>query len=267
MTLASGPYVALDFETTGLSAQVDRIVEIGAVRFDAAGRELDRFEQLVNPERPMPPAAQRIHGIGDDELASAPVASEVIPAFLEFLGPAGESILLAHNAVFDASFLAREIGRLGLPGSELVVVDTLALARARMPWLPSHRLDALAHRLQLDPHGPHRALADSRRVMGLFLALEGPRLALNGLVAYPVREAERFGVVPVGWDGVADAIVAGSTLRLTYLGGSHGDAPRDVTPRGFVQRGGVAYLVALCHLDSLEKTFRLDRVERFEVLV
>ncbi len=53
---------------------------------------------------------------------------------------------------------------------------------------------------------------------------------------------------------------------MEYAGGTRGTIPRDVTPRGFVQRGGVAYLVAFCHLDSFEKSFRLDRVHRYELV-
>src|SRR5919112_2898940 len=98
-------YVAFDLETTGLVAQVDRVVEIGAIRFDASGRERGRFESLVNPERPMSPAAQAVHGISDADLAGAPSARDVLPGFLAFLGDPETTTLIAHNASFDASFL------------------------------------------------------------------------------------------------------------------------------------------------------------------
>src|SRR4051812_15118715 len=79
-------YVALDLETTGLVVERDRIVEVGAVRFDRTGQELERFEQLVNPGRAMSPAAQAVHGLSDADLADAPPAREVLPEFLQFLG-------------------------------------------------------------------------------------------------------------------------------------------------------------------------------------
>src|ERR671911_2958101 len=93
-------FVAFDLETTGLVAQVDRVVEIGAIRFDTSGRELARFESLVNPERPMSPAAQAVHGISDADLAGAPSARDVLPEFLEFLGHPETTAPLAHNAAF-----------------------------------------------------------------------------------------------------------------------------------------------------------------------
>ena len=262
-----GGYVAFDLETTGLVAGVDRVVEIGAVKFDPDGRELGRFEQLVQPGRPMPPAAQAIHGISDADLAGAPTAREALPAFVDFLGDPEAVTLLAHNAWFDAGFLGRELGGTGRARPDYVVVDTLALARRRLPNLPNHRLDTLARRLGLNPDGPHRALADSLRVKDLWLALDGPDQPPEELVAYPLFDETREVYAPVGWDPIADAITLGRRVRLEYTGGTRGTGPREVTPRAFIQRGGVAFLVAFCHIDALEKTFRLDRVRRFEVVV
>src|SRR5262245_51098065 len=137
--LPARQFVAFDLETTGLLAESDRVVEVGAVRFDATGLEVGRFERLINPGYPMPTAAQAVHGLGDADLAGAPPAREVLPEFLEFLGDPTESTVLAHNGSFDARFLGRELGRAGLDAPPHTVVDTLALARHRLPQLPSHR--------------------------------------------------------------------------------------------------------------------------------
>ncbi len=136
-------YVAFDFETTGLLAEVDRIVEIGGVRFDASGAEIGRFQCLVNPGRPMSPGAFAIHGLSDTDLADAPTAAAVLPEFLEFLGDPAATILIAHNASFDAGFLGRETARAGLPAPGHSVFDTLALARRKLPQAPSFRFGAL----------------------------------------------------------------------------------------------------------------------------
>lgn len=259
-------FVAFDLETTGLVAETDRVVEIGAVRFDTRGAECGRFERLVNPERAMSPAAEAIHGISDADLAHAETAHQVLPAFFDFLGDPSTTILLAHNAAFDAGFLGRELGRLGREAPAFRVVDTLSLARTKIPEARDHRLDTLARLFGLDPEGPHRALADSLRVKGLWLALDGATMPEELLVSYPI--VDRRGAIPVpnGWDSVSDAIAQGLTIRMVYSGGTRGSAPRDITPRGFTHRGGIAYLVALCHLDTYEKSFRLDRVTRFQVL-
>jgi DNA polymerase-3 subunit epsilon len=262
----SRQFIAFDLETTGLLADSDRVVEVGAVRFDALGQEIERFEQLVNPGRPMPRGAQAVHGISDDDLISAPPAREVLPRFLDFLGAPDETTLLAHNASFDAGFLGRELGRLGKTPPGHSVVDTLALARRLLPHLSNHRLDTLARVLDLDPEGPHRALADSLRVKGLFQSLGGPEIPAEALLAYPIHDVKRPSLAPVGWDPVAEAIERGWKVRLVYLGGTRGETPRDVTPREFISRGGVAYLVAFCHLDAFVKSFRLDRVRHYEVV-
>jgi DNA polymerase III epsilon subunit family exonuclease len=265
--LGPSHYLALDLETTGLSAEADRVVEIGAVRFDGEGQELERFERLVNPGRPMPRSAQAVHGISDADLAEAPSVGEVLPEFLEFLGEPAESMLLAHNARFDASFLGGELARVGLGSSGYVVVDTLPLARRRLPHLRDHRLDTLAHELGLDPHGPHRALADSLRVKGLWLAVGGPETNAAELVAYPFADpGSPAAGAPAGWDALAEAIARSRTVRMGYSGGTRGDGPREITPKAFTHHGGTAYLVATCHLDFREKSFRLDRVLWYEVV-
>lgn len=261
-------WVALDLETTGLSPTDDRIIEVGAVKFDAEGREIAVFERLVNPLRRSNPRARAVHGIDDADLARAATADAVLPAFLDFLGPSGASTLLAHNAGFDAAFLGAELARLGRPMPGHGVVDTLALARRGLPHLPSHRLDALARHLNLDPYGPHRALADSRRVMGVWIALGGEP-GLDGRPApavYPIYDPRGPVPAPRGWERLAEAVARGCPVQVIYAGGTRGDAPRTITPRRFAYRGGVAYVVSYCHLDAKEKEFRLDRVRSYEVM-
>lgn len=259
-------FVAFDLETTGLMAETDRIVEIGAVRFTRTGREIARYERLVNPERPMSSAAQSIHGISDADLAGAAKAREVIPEFIAFLECPQSTTLLAHNAAFDAGFLGRELARLEQSPPGHAVVDTLALARRQIPEARDHRLDTMARLLGLDLEGSHRALADGLRVKGLWLALGGQHLPSDVLVSYPIFDPRCPESGPNGWELLREAIAARRRVRITYAGGSRGIEPREVTPRGFALRGGVAYLVALCHLDDFEKSFRLDRVRHHEVV-
>ena len=266
-------YVAFDLETTGLSPESDRIVEIGAVRFRPSGGVVAEFDRLVNPLRPSSPRARAVHGIPDEELAWAETAEVVIPEFVAFLGDPDRTTLLAHNASFDAGFLGRELARLGrsMPGHS--VIDTLTLARRRWPRIVGgHKLDGLARRLGLDPHGSHRALADSRRVQGLWLALMETDAEPDGNpptmpLAFPIFDARCPPPAPRGWGWVEEAIGRDQSIRIEYAGGTRGLTPRAITPRRFAIRGGVAYLVALCHLDRKEKEFRLDRVRRCEVIL
>jgi len=259
-------YVAFDLETTGLVAQVDRVVEIAAVRFTASGESIDRFEQLVNPERLMSPAAQAVHGISDADLAGVPVARDVLPRFLAFLGDPHTTAMVAHNASFDAGFLGSELNRAGYQPPRHRIFDTLALARRRHPELPSHRLSSLAVHWGLETGQMHRALADSLCVMKLWLVLEGPTAPLSTLVSYPIHDPRENVAAPLGWETLDQAIVLGQAVRIQYDGGTRGVSSRTITPRRFLQKGGETYLVAYCHLDRFDKSFRLDRIRACESL-
>jgi len=264
-TMTSNPgfraqFVALDLETTGLSAATERIVEIGAVRFLECGQEIGRYQQLVNPERPMPPGAQAIHGISDHDLAGAPVARDVLPEFLEFLGNPDLSVLLAHNASFDAGFLGCELARAGWPIPAHPLVDTLALARRHLPGLCNHRLDTVARHFGVHSSGAHRALADSLCVKEIWLRMSGPSLAPDTVVSYRMCDSRHSVAPPLGWEAVETAIARGRAIQIEYDGGTRGRTARAITPLRFVRRGGQAYLVAFCHLDSFEKSFRMDRI-------
>ncbi|HKK49200.1 MAG TPA: 3'-5' exonuclease [Alkalispirochaeta sp.] len=157
-------FVAFDFETTGLHPAVDRIVEFGAVRF-TVGRELAEFEELSNPGMEIHPDAARVSGITTEMVADqAPVAS-VLPRFMEF---AGDGILIAHNAEFDAGFLRAELQRAGKPTVENLIIDTQVLAQKAFPGKKSYSLQNLVEMLGIPTNTAHRARDDARQCMRLF---------------------------------------------------------------------------------------------------
>ena len=206
------------------------------------------------------PPPQAIHGISDADLAGAPRAREVLPEFLAFLGDPATAALLAHNAAFDAGFLGRELARARPDRPGHAVVDTLALARRRLPELlqPSARHAGAA--LQPGPDGPAPRPGRQPARQGALARPRGTAEPGEALVSYPIFDPARPVVLPLGWDELVEAIATGWRVRMEYAGGTRGEAPREVTPRAFVHRGGVPYLVAFCHLDAFEKSFRLDRV-------
>ena len=148
-----------------------------------------------------------------------------------------------------------------LPG--FAVIDTLSAGKeSRLPAAPNHRLDILAWILGLDQEGAHRALADSLRVKQIWICLKG---AEDGFVSFPLFDPSEPLPPPRGWESLAEAILGERRVRMEYAGGTRGCALREITPRRFVHKGGIAYVVAFCHVDNLEKSFRLDRVVRYEV--
>ena len=264
----SAEFVAFDLETTGLSPQVDRVIEIGAVRFLGSGEVVATFERLVNPLQPSGAAALSVHKISDEALSQAETAESVLPDFVAFLGDPKTTTLLAHHSAFDAGFLGRELVRAGMALPEHDVIDTLAWARRKWPNYGSHKLEALAKRLGPDPAQTHRALVDSDRVRRVFLALvvgeEGQDEPAP--LAYPIFDGAGPPPIPKGWHNVAEAIGRDEVVRIEYAGGTRGLNPRDISPKRFAHRGGVAYLVAVCHLDRKVKEFQIDRVRSRQVI-
>lgn len=124
--------IALATETTGLHSIVHQLVELGAVRFQLDGRELATFQTLLNPEVPIPPDVQQVHGITKALVRRKTTIDQTLPQFIEFLGES-DTILLAHNAPFDLGFLAMSLTRSGIAYPPHHVFDTLDIAHRLYP--------------------------------------------------------------------------------------------------------------------------------------
>ncbi len=154
------PLTVFDVETTGLDPRKGhRIIEIAGVRVEE-GTILKKkaFTSLVNPERSIPWEAKQINHIDESELQKAPTIMTVLPEFLAF---AKGSMLVAHNAQFDMSFLLSEKeycwGYVELPEA----LCTMRLSQSLFPTAFRHNLDALSERFKLPlPEHRHRALPD-----------------------------------------------------------------------------------------------------------
>lgn len=156
-------FIAFDVETTGLSPNREKIVEIGAVKYRGA-EAVAEFQTLVNPGMPIPPVVIGVHGITDEMVKDAPTIAEVLPALMDFIG---EGELVAHNATFDLRFLNAALERHGYPLFANPVHDTVKLARRAFPGLQFYGLGRLVVSLGL-PQSTHRALADARACGELF---------------------------------------------------------------------------------------------------
>jgi predicted DNA-binding transcriptional regulator YafY len=97
------------------------------------------------------------------------------------------------------------------------------------------------------------------------LKLQGPVTPPAKLVSYPIHDPEQNKAAPHGWDLLDRAASLGWPVCIEYEGGTRGASPRTITPRRFLQKGGVTYILAYCHLDGCEKSFRLDRIRTFEL--
>lgn len=148
--------VVLDFETTGLNIQHDRIIEIGAVRLEN-GSITDSYSQLVNPDRALSSVVSDLTGIDDSMLRGMPSPAEATAQLLKFIG---DSAIAAHNSSFDYGILQSELKRMNVEFS-CPVIDTLVLARSLYPELKSFRLGSLCKHLGVSLKNAHRAVHDA----------------------------------------------------------------------------------------------------------
>ena len=158
-------FVVFDIETTGLNSHTNEIIEIGAVKIKA-GRIVDRYSQLINPERPIPYHITEITSITDEQVANEPKINEVIGKFVDFVG---DAVLVAHNAPFDMGFIKRDIKKYLSIDYQCSVIDTLQMARDLFPDLKKYGLGDLNKTLGLALEKHHRAVDDSQATANMFI--------------------------------------------------------------------------------------------------
>ena len=172
--------IAIDVETTGISPEKERLIEIGAFRPETG----EIFRALINPGRPLPERITELTGITDEMLEDAPEEAEVMAALLEWLGE--DNILLGHNISFDHSFLVQAIRRCGYTEPQFYGIDTLKLSRVLCPELPNKKLETMVEHFGLTNERAHRAFEDARVTVEVYRCLK----AMN-------RETELFEPVPL----------------------------------------------------------------------
>ena len=172
--------IAIDVETTGISPEKERIIEIGAFRPETG----EIFKTLINPGRPLPERIIDLTGITDEMLVDAPEEQSAINALLEFMGE--DTVLLGHNISFDHSFIVQAIRRCGYAEPKFSGIDTLKLSRVLCPELPNKKLETVVEYFGLTNERAHRAFEDARVTAEVYRCLR----AMN-------RESELFEPVPL----------------------------------------------------------------------
>lgn len=193
-------YVLVDVETTGANPVSDRITEIAVIRIED-GREVERWESLVNPETPIPAMIQRLIGITDEMVAGAPLFAELADGLRGLLEGA---VFVAHNARFDYGFIRNAFTRVGQT-FDAPVLCTVKLSRALYPQYHRHGLDALIERHGFSCDARHRAMGDTA-VLAQFMQMITAAIPADAL-AKACERAMKLAARPANLpDGVLEGL-------------------------------------------------------------
>lgn len=161
-------YVVLDFETTGVDAEQDEIIEIGAMVVEC-GKVKEKIEMLVKCDNPIPNPITELTGITDDDLNRDGISlSDAIEKLKDF---AEDIPFLCHNASFERDFLSSACEKIGEDEFENRFIDTLEMARLVLPEQNDYKLTALAEYLEVPLLPAHRALNDCEMTYGIYVKL------------------------------------------------------------------------------------------------
>lgn len=270
-------FVAFDTETTGLWAPAHRLVEVAGVKFSVGSNRIETFESLINPQRKIPADASEVNGITDEMVANA---KPVEPVLLDFARFCGSSILIAHNAPFDVSFLACESDRVGFPRINNTVLDTVDIFKKLQPAIQSYSLLSLAQHFGLAQEQKHRALDDAILVQKLF-TLAATKLGGDKPLPQLLKTFAKLKIsdwkmeevaLPDGYDDIEKALADNLRVEISYASKdpeSTANQPskvRVIRPRTVYALHSKLYINAFCELTGEERTFRLDRIESYRLL-
>jgi len=185
--------IVLDFETTGLSANMgDRAIEIGAVLVEQ-GEITASFQELMNPGMKVSAFIEDYTGITNAMLREAAPCGEVMARFSDFIA---DHNLVAHNASFDKRFLDAEFARISCTYSGEFACSLLA-ARRIFQNAPNHQLGTLVNYTNIPSQGNfHRALYDSEMTAKLWVAMLENIGERYGLFDLPFSVIQRLSKVP-----------------------------------------------------------------------
>ncbi|MBE8162956.1 MAG: 3'-5' exonuclease [Bdellovibrionaceae bacterium] len=160
-------FIAFDLETTGLYPELDKIIEVGAVKY-INGQVDSVFSTLVDPEQAIPAMATKINGITNDMVKGKPLIQNTLEALTQFCQ---DFIMVAHNATFDFQFLQTNFKRCKMQAPNSLVVDTYGMAKKIVPGLPNYKLGTLVQHFNIQSEVFHRAEDDAKYCAEVFMNL------------------------------------------------------------------------------------------------
>jgi DNA polymerase-3 subunit epsilon len=258
-------YVALDTETSGQYPIADEIVEIAMVKWKGC-KEVDSFQTLIKPKKPMGEAVIKIHGITNEMVVEAPPIETKINEILKFIEG---SVIVAHHAPFDVGFLAWEFEKAGKSLPNEAVVCSSLLSRAVVQSPTNHKLQTMISLLGLTQTQAHRADSDARACWQLALHCMN-KVGVNATLKEVVKTQKRtlwwqdYSLKALEqnqrWRGIIEAVHLDKSVEFIYDSGSHKGKPRKAKPLGIVRNPDGDYFPAFCDIDKAVKRFYLNKI-------
>lgn len=260
-------FVAFDLETTGLFPVTSEIIEIGAVKFNLKG-EISRFQTLVRSKNKVSYDSFLIHNIEDSMLDGSPDISEAIIPFLDFIK---DSVLVAHNSMFDIGFISYAMLQNKILFPDNIALDTRILGKNLVPEVGNYKLSSLTEFFNINNSTFHRALYDAEYCMNVFLAIINKFFTSEDYLSEVIKQNEPidFSVISNNqnieeisdiYKPLKDAVINSSKISIVYKRHNGEILEREITPIGFLKVKNKLYVEAFCHLRGEKRNFKLSKI-------
>lgn len=266
---------AFDLEMTGLSPLFDKIIEIAAMKLSPGG-EVETFHALVNPLIPIPEHTTKYHGLTNEDLNSAATLKLPLKDFMSFVD---HSPLVAHNGMFDASFLFVGMNEFRIMAGLSSVFDSCKLARhlfknkAIENKPDDNRLGSLAKFYSLE-FDHHRALDDAavclQLTAKLLLTMEEHKLEGNFRDWSYLFKLNSFQkpaeyILPKKITELKTLVQKQIPFEIKYKGGSIKDEFREIKPLSLLAMPRGLVLYAECKTSNINKYFRVKKIQKIRL--
>ncbi|MCM3031386.1 MULTISPECIES: ATP-dependent DNA helicase DinG [unclassified Niallia] len=205
-------YVVVDLETNGNSPKKgDRIIQFAAVVIED-GKIVEEYSSLLNPLQPISPFIEELTGINDEMVEAAPLFEEIAEKVQSLLK---DAYFVAHNVMFDLTFLSDELEQAGFEAFYGPIIDTVEMARILFPTADSYKLTDLAIQENIEHNRPHQADSDAYVTAELLLIMLNK---IQGLPLATIRQLEGLsGALKSDLDQLLDNIAIQKESKLPYI--------------------------------------------------